>query len=44
MIIATFASNVGRIIQIIESAAKLGKVVFLSGRSMVGNTEIASEL
>ncbi len=44
IIIATFASNVGRVIQIIESAAKLDKVVFLSGRSMVGNAEIASEL
>lgn len=43
-IIATFASNVWRVIQIIESAAKLDKVVFLSGRSMVGNTEIAAEL
>lgn len=44
LVIATFASNVWRVIQIIESAAKLGKVVFLSGRSMVGNAEIAAEL
>lgn len=44
LVIATFASNVWRVIQIIESAAKLSKVVFLSGRSMVGNAEIASEL
>lgn len=44
LVIATFASNVWRVIQIIESAAKLNKVVFLSGRSMVGNAEIASEL
>jgi mRNA degradation ribonuclease J1/J2 len=30
LVISTFASNVGRVIQIIESAARLGKVVFLS--------------
>ena len=44
LIIATFASNVGRVIQIIESAARCGKYVFLSGRSMVNYTEIATEL
>ena len=43
-IIATFASNVGRIIQIINSAIKYNKVVFLSGRSMVNNIEICQEL
>ena len=31
-------------IQIIESAARCGKVVFLSGRSMIGYTEVAAEL
>lgn len=44
LVISTFASNVGRVIQIIESAARLGKVVFLSGRSMIGYTEVAAEL
>lgn len=44
LIISTFASNVGRVIQIIESAAKYGKVVFLSGRSMIWYTEVAAEL
>jgi ribonuclease J len=44
MIIATFASNVGRIIQIINSAIKYNKVVFLSGRSMINNIEICQEL
>lgn len=44
LIISTFASNVGRVIQIIESAARHGKVVFLSGRSMIGYTEVAAEL
>ena len=44
MIIATFASNVGRIIQIIHSAMKYDKVVFLSGRSMINNVEICQNL
>jgi ribonuclease J len=44
MLIATFASNVGRVIQIIQSAVKANKYVFLSGRSMVNNVEICQEL
>ena len=44
MIIATFASNVGRIIQIINSAIKYNKVIFLSGRSMINNVEICQQL
>ena len=44
LIIATFASNIGRVIQIIESAAKYDKVVFVSGRSMVNNIEIVKQL
>ena len=44
LIIATFASNVGRIIQIIHSAMKYDKVVFLSGRSMINNVEICQNL
>jgi ribonuclease J len=44
LIIATFASNVGRIIQIIQSAMKYDKVVFLSGRSMINNVEICQHL
>lgn len=44
MVIATFASNVGRIIQIIQSAVKHNKVVFLSGRSMINNVEICQQL
>lgn len=44
LIIASFASNVGRIIQIINSAVKYDKVVFLSGRSMVNNVEICQKL
>lgn len=41
---ATFASNIGRIIQVINSAIKYNRVVFLSGRSMVNNVEICQEL
>lgn len=44
LIIATFASNVWRVIQIIEAAARCGKYVFLSWRSMINYTEIATEL
>lgn len=44
LVISTFASNVWRVIQIIESAARLGKVVFLSWRSMIWYTEVAAEL
>lgn len=43
-IIATFASNVWRIIQIINSAIRYNKVVFLSWRSMLNNIEICQEL
>ena len=42
--VATFASNVGRVIQIINSAIKYNKVVFLSGRSMVNIVEICQQL
>lgn len=44
VIVATFASNVGRVIQLINSAVKYNRVVFLSGRSMVNYTEICQEL
>lgn len=44
ILIATFATNVWRIIQIIKSAVKHNKIVFLSGRSMVNNVEICQEL
>ena len=42
--VATFASNVGRVIQIINSAIKYNKVVFLSGRSMINIVEICQQL
>ena len=44
IIIATFASNVYRVQQIINSAEKYGRKVVLSGRSMVNVTETAVRL
>jgi len=44
MVIATFATNIGRVIQIIDSAIRYNKVIFLSGRSMINNVEICQEL
>lgn len=44
LIIATFASNVDRVQQIINSAYKYGRKVILEGRSMVNVINIASEL
>ena len=44
IIVATFASNVDRVQQIINSADKLGRKVAIEGRSMVNIVSIASEL
>ncbi len=44
IIIATFASNLGRIQQILDCAHKYGRKVAFSGRSMINNMTIASEL
>jgi len=44
IIIATFASNIGRIQQILDCAKKYGRKVAFSGRSMVNNMNIAMEL
>ncbi|MBS8122337.1 ribonuclease J [Candidatus Vampirococcus lugosii] len=44
IILATFASNIGRIIQIIQNAIKYDKVIFLEGRSMINNVEICQKL
>lgn len=44
IIIATFASNVHRVQQIINSAEKYGRKVALSGRSMINVTETAKKL
>ncbi len=44
IIIATFASNIGRIQQILNCAQKYGRKVAFSGRSMINNMTIAQEL
>jgi ribonuclease J len=44
IIIASFSSLIGRIQQILHSAARHNKKVFTSGRSLTNNIEIASRL
>lgn len=44
MLIATFASNVDRVHQIINTAHKFDKKVVIQGRSMVNVIQVASEL
>lgn len=44
LIVATFASNVGRVIQLVNSAVKYNRVVYLSGRSMESYTAICQQL
>jgi ribonuclease J len=44
LIITIFSSWISRVQQIINAAEKNGKVVFLSGRSMVENIAISKEL
>ena len=44
IIIATFASNVGRVQQIINCAYKYGRKVAFSGRSMINYMSVATEL
>ncbi|MGN0453141.1 MAG: ribonuclease J, partial [Ruminococcus sp.] len=44
IIIATFASNIGRVQQIINCAHKYGRKVAFSGRSMVNYMSVAREL
>jgi len=44
IIIATFASNIHRIQQVIDVASKYNRKVILNGRSIVNNSRIAAEL
>lgn len=44
IIIATFASNIHRIQQVIDVAVMFGRKVILSGRSMIANAQIALDL
>ncbi|MFQ5329728.1 MAG: ribonuclease J, partial [Thermodesulfobacteriota bacterium] len=44
IIVAAFSSNIHRVQQVMDVAAKCGKKVILNGRSMVNNARIAREL
>ena len=44
IVLATFASNIGRISKIVEAAEKHGRTCFISGRSMERNLAIARKL
>ena len=44
ILVATFASNIDRVQQIINASAKVGRKVAIEGRSMVGIVELAKEL
>ncbi len=44
VIVATFASNIHRVQQIIDASEANGRKVILSGRSMLNNTQVAQEL
>ncbi len=44
IVMATFASNIGRIAKVVEAAEKAGRTVFLSGRSMERNIAVARKL
>jgi len=42
--VATFSSNIHRIQQVVDAAAKVGRQILVSGRSMVANIAIARQL
>jgi ribonuclease J len=44
VIVATFASLISRVQQVIDAADRNGRRVFITGRSMVGNVQMALEL
>src|SRR5205085_3408979 len=44
VLVATFASNLSRVQQVIDISARYGRRVALAGRSMQGNSEVAREL
>ena len=44
IIVATFASNIHRMQQIVNSAAQYGRKIALSGRSIVNVVSVAIEL
>ena len=44
IVVAAFSSNIHRVQQVVNSAVRFGRKVFLNGRSMIGNVQIAREL
>lgn len=44
IIVAAFSSNIHRVQQVVDSAARCGRKVLLNGRSMLANVQIAREL
>jgi len=44
IVVATFASNIHRVQQIVDVAVMFGRKVILNGKSMISNTQIALEL
>lgn len=44
IIVAAFSSNIHRVQQVVEAAARCGRKILLNGRSMVANVQIAREL
>ncbi len=44
LFVATFSSNIPRIQQVVELSERVGRTTVLSGRSMIQNAQIASEL
>jgi len=44
VIVATFASNISRVQQVIDIAARHGRYVAVAGRSMINNVRMAQEL
>jgi ribonuclease J len=44
IIVAAFSSNIHRVQQVVDAAARSGRKVLLNGRSMIANVQIAREL
>ncbi len=44
LIVSSFSSQIGRIQQILDAGVKYGRKIFVSGKSMIDNIKIASEL